>query len=420
MTRSLPALAALVAALSVAAAGQAAQPAAPAPLAAALPDVTLHPTGDNTDQADTIQRALDSLQAGQRLVFAPGQYVVGRSLVVKTLQAVVSGYGATLIATNDADQTIEMRGQNSTLVGVTLVGTGTTRLATPSSTKVDVEGSGIQVLDVTIRGGASAGIFVFSGADVAVVGNTVQDTLADGIHTTHGSRNVLVRDNTVKNTGDDMVAVVSYIPDGKMCSNVLIQNNKLLGNYWGRGATVVGGADVTITGNTVQNVEKAAGILVAQEDSWNTYNSTNVVVSNNDVSNIELPNPNNPRDPAYMGGIELNTWPSGKVTRVSVTGNRVSRTHYQGLRTLGNVCDVNVSGNAFASINDTPIALLQAAGCSASQLICQANTLDGNPLPPPPGCSTTGSISVTGANVSRMPIVREYLRQASTASVAKR
>ncbi|KVE30804.1 right-handed parallel beta-helix repeat-containing protein [Burkholderia sp. TSV86] len=417
MTRSLPALAALVAALSVATASQAATS---APLTAALPDVTLHPTGDNTDQADTIQRALDSLQAGQRLVFAPGQYVVGRSLVVRNPQAVVSGYGATLVATNDADQTIEMRGQNSTLVGVTLVGTGTTRLTTPASTKVDVEGSGIQVLDVTIRGGASAGIFVFGSADVAVVGNTVQDTLADGIHTTYGSRNVLVRDNTVKNTGDDMVAVVSYIPDGKMCSNVLIQNNKLLGNYWGRGATVVGGADVTITGNTVQNVEKAAGILVAQEDSWHTYNSTNVVVSNNDVSNIELPNPNNSRDPTYMGAIELNSWAGGKVTRVSVTGNRVSRANYSGLRTLGNVCEVNMSGNAFASIGDTPITLLQAAGCSASQLICKANTLDGNPLTPPPGCSATGSISVTGANVSRMPPVREYLRQAPAVSAAKR
>ena len=71
-------------------------------------------------------------------------------------------------------------------------------------------GTGVQVLGVTIQGGASAGIFVFGGSSVAIVGNTVEATLADGIHTTYGSTNVLVRGNTVKNTGDDLIAVVSY------------------------------------------------------------------------------------------------------------------------------------------------------------------------------------------------------------------
>ncbi|KWZ41282.1 hypothetical protein WS73_28965 [Burkholderia savannae] len=411
MNRSQRVLAVFAAAWALAAGGTARAWAAPA-------DVTVYPAGNGGDQADALQRALDALQTGQRLVLAPGQYAVGRSLIVRNTQVVVSGYGATLVATNDADQTIEMRGQNSTLVGVTLVGTGATRLSTPESAKVDVTGAGVQVLDVTVRGGASAGIFVFGGADVAIVGNTVQDTLADGIHATYGSRNVLVRDNTVRNTGDDMVAVVSYQADGKLSSNVLIQNNKLLGNYWGRGATVVGGADVTITGNTVQNVQKAAGILVGQEDGRNTYDARNVIVSNNTVSEIELPDPNNTRSPAYMAAIDVNTW-SGKATGVSVTDNRISRVQYAGIRALGNVCQLRVSRNALASIGDTPIALQQAPGCAAGQIVCVANTLDGAALASPAGCSATDGLTITGANVARLPQVREYLRQAPTSSAAK-
>lgn len=68
---------------------------------------------------------------------------------------------------------------------------------------------------------------------MAIVGNTVQATLADGIHTTHGSTNVLVRGNTVKDTGDDLIAVVSYQADGSLSANVLIDGNTVSGNYWG-------------------------------------------------------------------------------------------------------------------------------------------------------------------------------------------
>lgn len=85
-----------------------------------------------------LQHALDALQPGQRLVFASGRYVVGRSLVVRQPNVVVSGYGATLIATTADDQTVEMRGDGTTLVGFRLTGTGTTRLTTPESTKIEV------------------------------------------------------------------------------------------------------------------------------------------------------------------------------------------------------------------------------------------------------------------------------------------
>jgi hypothetical protein len=371
-------------------------------------DVTVSPAADGSDQADALQKAFDSLQAGQRLVIAPGRYVVGHSLAVNVPQVVISGYGATLAATNPADQTIVMRGTGSTLVGVTLAGTGTTRLTTPESTKVEVTGADVQVLGVTIQGGASAGIFVFGGSGIAIVGNTVRATLADGIHTTYGSTNVLVQNNTVTGTGDDLIAVVSYLGDGRLSSNVLIDHNSVSGNAWGRGITVVGGQGVTISNNTVDGVEKAAGILVAQEDSWKTYGSSNVVIAGNTVTNIQNSNVNNGLQPTQQGAIELDTW-TGTVSGVAVTDNRVSGSGYAGFRAYGNVCSFSVTGNTFSSIAGLPVGLL-TNGCAVSQIVVDANRLgDGSVLALPAGASSTGTFAVTGVNASLMPKVRAGL-----------
>jgi hypothetical protein len=390
-----------------------------APQANAVADVTVRPAADGADQAETIQQALHSLRKGQRLVFAPGRYVVGRSLVVKRAQVVISGYGATLVATNPDDQTIVMQGNDSTLVGLTLIGTGARRLGTPSSTKVDVTVSGVQVLDVTIVGGASAGIFVFGGKNVAIVGNRVKATLADGIHMTHGARNVLVQGNTVTGTGDDMIAVVSYKGDGVLSANALITNNSLEGNDWGRGISVVGGADVTIAGNTLKGVQKAAGILVAQEDSYRTYDVTNVLVASNEISDIENPAAGNDNlRPAEQAAIDLNAG-SGTVTRMLVTGNRISGSEYAGVRTLGNVCRFHVSGNSLRSIAGTPISM-ESRGCAPGDMVIgDSNTKDGAALLPPAGSSATAIHDVTGADATVLPKVRNSLRQPQQALPAR-
>jgi hypothetical protein len=155
-----------------------------ATLAYAQPD-TIHPSSDGSDQADIIQTALDALRDGQRLVIAPGTYVVSHSLVVKAQSVVVSGYGATLVATHPNDQSLVVNGTNATVAGLTLRGTGSKRLETESSAKIVVRGTGIQILDTRIEGGASAGIFVSGATSVALAGNWVSATLADG-STHHG------------------------------------------------------------------------------------------------------------------------------------------------------------------------------------------------------------------------------------------
>ncbi|BAX62048.1 right handed beta helix region family protein [Burkholderia stabilis] len=383
---------------------------APGALHAYVPDAFVHPAPDAADQADELQRALDALQPGQRLVFTPGRYVVGRSLVVRQPHVVLSGFGATLIATNPGDQTIEMRGDGTTLVGFQIMGTGTTRLATPESTKVEVTGRNVQVLDNVIDGGASAGIFVFGGADVAIVGNTVLATLADGIHITHGAHNVLVEGNVVRGTGDDMIAVVSYQGDGVLSRNVLITGNSLEGNAWGRGITVVGGADVTIANNIVRNVQVSAGILVAQEDSFRTYGASGVLVENNEISDIQTATARaDPRPLTQQAAIDVSTW-SGSVTRVAVVGNRVSRARFAGIRVWGNVSQYRIADNRLSTIGGMPVQVGGAGGGCAAGRPNAGGSNAGQ-------CGATGAqplaTGVTvGADAAQLPRVRESLRQA--------
>lgn len=368
-----------------------------------IPDAYVHPASHAADQADELQRALDRLQSGQRLVFMPGRYVVGRSLVVRQPNVVLSGFGATLIATAPEDQTIEMRGSDTTLVGFRIAGTGTARLATPESTKVEVTGHGVQVLDNVIDGGASAGIFVFGGADVAIVGNKVLSTLADGIHMTHGARNVLVKGNVVRGTGDDMIAVVSYQRDGVLSRNVLITGNSLEGNAWGRGITVVGGADVTIANNVVRNVQVSAGILVAQEDSFRTYGASGVLVENNEISEIQTVAARaDPRPLTQQAAIDVSTW-SGSVTRVAVIGNRVSHARFDGIRLWGNVSDVRLEHNRLSEIGGLPVRIGPAPGCAASPA-------KGAPCAPARQPLSVAADAI-GADASLLPRVRESLRR---------
>lgn len=378
--------------------------------AGATADIAVAPAGNGIDQADALQATLDALQAGQRLVLAPGTYVVGRVLNVRRDQVVVSGYGATLVATNPDQQAIFMTGTDSTLVGVTLVGVGTQRLESATSTKVAVDGQGIQVLDVTVQGGASVGIFVSRGSGVALVGNKVQGTLADGIHITGGSRDVLVQSNAVTATGDDMVGIVSYLRDDAPSRNIYVTGNYLAGNAWGRGVAVVGGADVTVTGNVIEGVQKAASVMVSQEDSYRTANASNVLVSGNAIADDQdAVQPGNSRPAAGHGAIELDSG-SGTVTQVLVTGNQVTRTGFDGFRALGNICGFRVTTNRFASIGGTPLSI-QARNCAPQQMICDGNTLDGAGLAAPPPCAGNGTVPVTGADATRLPVVRASLRQ---------
>jgi len=294
------------------------------PPATAVPVSAYGATPDDfTDDTLAIQRALD---AGGDVVFTPGVYLTSRQVRVRRANTRLFGVGATLHATNPESQSINIEADNSGVYGLQFTAVTNTRKTAPWHTRISVykEVSGvIQVVrNTTIVGNVIAptvgalapygnsssggGIILLRAEGFLVANNTVSRTLADGIHVTAGSKDGLVIGNKVRETGDDMIAAVSYALGGpaafnnagmligiqvlkqtRLVQNVLITDNDVSSNYWGRGISVVGGQDITIQRNKIDNVPTGAGVILAREANYQTFGVQNVLVKDNIVSRIQ-------------------------------------------------------------------------------------------------------------------------------------
>ena len=287
---------------------------------------------DSVDHTDAIQRALNSLAPGEWLVFPPGRYTHSKSLHMKVANTVMWGDGATLHATNPSDQAIWIEADGASVYKFTMTAVTNTRRTTPWESRIAVFGGTNPPRLLTgnvVRGNkvlwggdpgtplqnsaSSAGIFIYHATGFLVAENTVSRTLADGIHVTSGSSYGRIINNYVKETGDDMIAVVSYIGDPStsaadvaanfaarrardMNHHITISGNMVSGQYWGRGISVVGGENVTIENNSIDRTTHAAAVYLARETSYLTFGVRNVLVRNNSITDVQT------TIPAYTAG----------------------------------------------------------------------------------------------------------------------
>jgi hypothetical protein len=286
----------------------------------ALPD-------DDDDDAAAIQNALDVLKPGEVLEFEPGRYLTGKSLRVRRPGVTLTGRQAVLHATNADDQALLIEADDTTVTSLTFTAITNGRREAARHARIavvsDTPAGYRAVRNTVIRGNhivesdgpgtpgansaSAAGILLLRAHGFLVAGNTVQRSLADGIHITGGSSHGRVLHNRVRESGDDMVAVVSYAGSGPaaagdarglqlewdsrvqqgLVSNVLIADNELSGPYWGRGISVVGGRSITIARNTLTNLPMAAAILIAREASYQTFGVEDVLVEANGISDVQ-------------------------------------------------------------------------------------------------------------------------------------
>jgi hypothetical protein len=226
------------------------------------------------DDTRAVQRALDALAPGDTLVLPRGRsFVHSDVLTVRRPDVRVTG-GGSLVATDEARSAVVLDADRVTLDDLTLRMRGTSRRWTGiEQHKLCLCGHrGITVRRVTIDGAAAAGVYVGTGASHFVLDAVhVNGTRADGIHVTGGAHDGLVRRPVVSRTGDDGVAVVSYRGDGVPVRRVRIERPVVRANSWGRGISVVGGEDITITGGLVES-SSAAGLYIASEGApYNTF-----------------------------------------------------------------------------------------------------------------------------------------------------
>jgi len=386
---------------------------------------------DTKDQTTAIQAALDAMKPGEWMVFPAGTYRHSESLRVRVPGVVLSGEGATLLATNPDDTAMMMQADDSSLYGFRLHTVTEKRgsalrharivIAPPGNT------SGPRVKGVTVRqnivenggapgtalanGSSASGIFIYHADTFLVAENTVKRTLADAIHTTGGSMNGRVLKNTVRENGDDMIAVVSYmasegtsissmtssmekIREQRLNRNILISDNDVRGQYWGRGITVVGGENVTIQNNRISDTTHGAGVLLARESGYLSFGVRDVIVRNNTIQNVQTTAPEYSvgdkasRPKTGHAGIEVHSLATSEdlsnstfaaaiaVEQVLLENNTVSGTRADGIRLGvggGRVGTSGVVGNKVESVSKAALNVIDANNH------CEANTDEGNP-----------------------------------------
>lgn len=441
---------------------------------------------DDIDDTAAIQQALDKLQPGDWLVFPAGRYLIGKSINLRVPGTTLYGAGATIHGTNLLDQAIRLQADDTRIYSFTKTAVTSTRKGAPWQAGIAVSAENPDrtkklIRNVVIQGNriinagapgtpeansaSSAGIILLRTHGFLIADNTVVRSLSDGIHLTAGSRDGRVIGNTVRETGDDMIAVVSYASGGvsalnsaertlnnwdvkkseRLNRNIVISGNTVSGQYWGRGITVVGGEGITVSGNKVSNTAHGAGIMITREAGYQTYGSRNVRVEANTVEQVQTMAPpydaNNKWDPSLrtrQGGIEINSivyedeaanpqlLAEFAVRDVLLRNNTVSDVAAPGLRVgapvrsrksaidpqtgatvtrimqPGVVENIAIERTALNRVKHSMPLYIVPSGVTAGTVWCAANTLGGAAIGSE-ACSATVKPIVTGASLSCLP-----------------
>lgn len=259
--------------------------------------------GDGVTDDQSAITAAFAANVGGAVYFPAGVYL--HSGILTATSCVVFGDSASSeLRALSASSALYLAGSAPVLSNMRINTNGVSRLSAYDNCSVAVTNAdGFYIQNNIIEKSSSAGVMLSSvNCKNGYVGyNTVQNTLADGIHHTHGANSITVEYNTTYNTGDDGIAVVSYGPD-PVTTKIFIQFNSVNANAYGRGITVVGGENVHIFGNTLRDVTTAGGIYIGSEPAYQTRGVSAVNIFNNILTNCGNAGVNQGAIHLYNGG----------------------------------------------------------------------------------------------------------------------
>ncbi len=364
-----------------------------------------------TDDTDAINKAIDSLKNGGTVQFAKGKtYVKRKNIIVKRTGVQLWGYGATLyVVTTDpelragkgvAQLSVQLLAPHTGIYGFTITSNVRRRLiGHPNEIAIYIGSDHQEIADNRIEY-TVGGIMAEGASNFLVARNVVYRTYADGIHVTQKSRSGKILCNVVRETGDDMIAIVNYGVGEPTIGNFLIEGNDVADQFWGRGITVVGGKDVTIRGNKISGTSVGAGILINTETYWHTADVHNVLVEGNHISHVQtIKAPYNPTTKdtrTGQGGIDINGQGTQRVADVLVRNNTIEDAVKDGVYLRGNSCRIGLVGNSMQHVGGAGIRI--DSNVSPDCFVgCSENTKDGAPAMDPK-CGTSLP-TVTGASL---------------------
>ncbi|MEU6665095.1 discoidin domain-containing protein [Streptomyces sp. NPDC046727] len=211
------------------------------------------------------------------------------------------------------------------------------------------------------------GLWLMGNNDNLVVeNNRILDTTADGLNLNGTARGVRVRDNFLRNQGDDSLAMWSlYSPDtdSSFESNTISQPN--LAN----GIAIYGGTDIAVRNNLISDTNAlGSGIAISNQkflDPFHPLAGTITVDGNTLVRTGAMnPNWNHP-----MGALRVDSYDSAINATVDITDTTITDSPYSAFEFVSGggqgypVRNVNVTG---ATVRNTGTVVVQAEAQGAA------------------------------------------------------
>jgi len=161
--------------------------------------------------------------------------------------------------------------------------TGASTVRDDSGDLAGFEGTGSRATNVTIQNiwmeHMKVGVWSCNTENLIIQGCRIRNTYADGINLCSGTHNATVRNNSVRNTGDDAIAIWPWLAD---CTGNTISNNTIQAPMLANGVAIYGGADNRVEYNHVSEIiNNGSGICVGSEfETKEGYTGTITVCDN--------------------------------------------------------------------------------------------------------------------------------------------
>ncbi|WP_369393474.1 glycosyl hydrolase family 28-related protein [Streptomyces sp. CG1] len=202
--------------------------------------------------------------------------------------------------------------------------------------------------------------------NLVVENNRILDTTADGINLNGTAKGVVVRNNFLRNQGDDALAMWSlYSPD----TNSSFESNTISQPNLANGIAIYGGTDLSVKNNLISDTNAlGSGIAISNQkflDPFSPLSGTITVDGNTLVRTGAMnPNWNHP-----MGALRVDSYDSAINASVDITNTTITDSPYSAFEFVSGgghgyaVQNINVTG---ATVRNTGTVVVQAEAQGAA------------------------------------------------------
>ncbi|OLZ70400.1 mycodextranase [Streptomyces sp. IMTB 2501] len=202
--------------------------------------------------------------------------------------------------------------------------------------------------------------------NLVVENNRILDTTADGINLNGTAKGVVVRNNFLRNQGDDALAMWSlYSPD----TDSSFENNTISQPNLANGIAIYGGTDLSVKNNLISDTNAlGSGIAISNQkflDPFSPLSGTITVDGNTLVRTGAMnPNWNHP-----MGALRVDSYDSAINATVNITNTTITDSPYSAFEFVSGggrgyaVQNVDVTG---ATVRNTGTVVVQAEAPGAA------------------------------------------------------